>query len=161
MKSVTNISEEHWSGIMAVQENAYTELEPEAEDVLRSKWQATPDACFVSVDEQGAVEAYLLAHHWQGSKPPALFTELDKQQGDSLHLHDMAVHSKARGKGLAGKMLKRLLSSADRLGVKKISLVSVQDSADFWEKQGFSRQQVSGMCATYGDEAVYMERRLK
>ncbi|WP_457587261.1 hypothetical protein [Ensifer canadensis] len=48
-------------------------------------------------------------------------------------------------------------------GYRSMSLVSVNGSRGFWERQGFSVRMdewLSAKLASYGEDAVYMERSL-
>ena len=160
--SVSRIIDDHWSGIMSVQESAYSEVTPEPLEVLRCKRSITPQSCFVSVSEQGAIEAYVLAHRWAGRNPPSLSQVIDDvsshSSADTLYLHDLAVDQRAQGKGLGLKLFNAVLTSAKSMGVKKISLVAVQGADSFWRRQGFTEDETARICDSYGADAVYMER---
>ena len=163
--AITSITPDDWNGIYSVQQNAYTDIEPESIDVLKSKWEVTPETCFVSHCEQGQIEAYVLAHRWAGKKPPKLFNTVEQsavlQQADGLYLHDLAVHERAQGKKLGQKLVNAVLSQARELGVKRVSLVAVQGADSFWQKQGFKPCNDTDICASYGDDAVFMELDLR
>lgn len=160
--SVSRIIDDHWSGIMSVQESAYSEVTPEPLEVLRCKRSITPQSCFVSVSEQGAIEAYVLAHRWAGRNPPSLSQVIDDvsshSSADTLYLHDLAVDQRAQGKGLGLKLFNAVLTSAKSMGVKTISLVAVQGADSFWRRQGFVEDETARICDSYGADAVYMER---
>lgn len=163
--AISSIHPDDWNAIYAVQQNAYTDIEPETIDVLKSKWELTPETCFVSHCEKGHIQAYVLAHRWAGNKPPKLFKPVEKnaalQQADGLYLHDMAVHERAKGQRVGQKLVKAVLAQARSLGVKRISLVAVQGADTFWQKQGFTPCKDTEICASYGDDAVFMQLELQ
>lgn len=160
--TVTVVREEHWPGILAAEHTAYLDVAPETEEVLKSKWRATPDTCLVSVDKAGRVEAYVLAHAWHEEKPPALFQPLPPvaDNADTLYLHDLAVHAAARGMGLGDLLAGELLRRAKILGFRRITLVAVQGSTGFWQRQGFAEDTRVAVSRSYGDDAVFMQQQL-
>jgi len=160
--TVQLISEEHWPGILETEHTAYLDIEPETEEVLKSKWAVTPETCLVSLNDHGRVEAYVLAHAWHEAKPPALFKALNKvpEQTDSLYLHDLAVHKNARGKGLGDLLARKLIRRSKELGFRRITLVAVQGSTAFWQRQGFSEDDSVPVSSSYGDDAVFMQQLL-
>lgn len=129
---IVNIVESAWNRIMEIQEEAYSELFPEEEHVLKSKWLLSPDTCFVFTDDDNKILGYLLSHPWALDTPPKL-NEAAYSAGNTsnLYLHDLALSLDARGKGIAGSMVKRLLAQAKQQGFVKVLLVAVQDSSSF------------------------------
>ncbi|HAY93281.1 MAG TPA: N-acetyltransferase, partial [Shewanella sp.] len=41
------ITPEDWDAILAIQDECYSQLDPEPLHVLQSKWQVSPQSCFV------------------------------------------------------------------------------------------------------------------
>ena len=149
-----------WSGILQVQAQAYTQVPTEQLTVLQSKWRSAPDSCLVAVNEQDKCLAYLLAHPWQGSLPPKLFTAQQSYQGPDLYLHDLAVATSARGLGLGRQLVQALLALAQQQGVGQLSLVAVQDSVDFWAQFGFVPRHTQRVDTSYGEGALWMSHLL-
>ena len=82
--SIVEISEKSWQGILQVQEEAYTGIPSEEVDVLKSKWKASPETCFVFQSSRSEVLKYLLTHPWNSDEPPKLFEKLPrKSTGDT------------------------------------------------------------------------------
>lgn len=158
--TVSNISEHDWNGIFEVQNQAYFAIEPESASVLRSKWLASPKTCFVSLSDQGRVEAYLLAHPWNEARPPKLAEVISPCDGSRLYLHDLAVHPQYTGRGLGHQLVSALLKQANLLGFKEIFLVSIQNSAPFWASFGFQVDPTASVSSSYGDQAVLMKKSL-
>ena len=45
--SINLITDNSWSDILKIQEEAYLEIEPEDVDILKSKWLLSPNTCAV------------------------------------------------------------------------------------------------------------------
>lgn len=156
---ITEIAEDHWRGILEIQDEAYHEVDPEELDVLKSKQSVSPETCFVCVSDQGDTLGYLLAHPWNGSKPPKLYEPMfDTENSDSLYLHDMAVSPHSKGQGIGRSMMAKLIEVAELKGVKRITLVAIQGADSFWSLQGFKAISGANICSSYGDHVVLMEK---
>jgi ribosomal protein S18 acetylase RimI-like enzyme len=57
---------------------------------------------------------------------------------DMFYVHDVAVAGRCRGQGLGRRLATRLLEIARARGFRTSELVSVQGSASFWERFGFT-----------------------
>jgi ribosomal protein S18 acetylase RimI-like enzyme len=57
---------------------------------------------------------------------------------DTFYVHDIAVARRCRGRGVGRSLATRLLEVARAGRFTRAELVSVQGSAPFWEKLGFS-----------------------
>jgi ribosomal protein S18 acetylase RimI-like enzyme len=155
--SITAISNTSWPGILKVQKQAYTGLAPEALDVLKSKWMASPTTCFVFHSQDEEVAGYVLSHAWNSFVPPKLFEALPNiPSGDILYLHDLAVSSTARGLGIGGQLSNKLLASAKAHSFKYVFLVAVQASQSYWCKLGFREIEDATICPSYGHDATLM-----
>ncbi|RYV02167.1 GNAT family N-acetyltransferase [Shewanella sp. OPT22] len=154
--TVRLITDSDWPSIVNIQAQVYGKEFLESLNVLQSKWQQSPDCCYVFENEHGEIEAYLLGHRWNQLTPPKLNQLLpDNSIGEYVFLHDLAVVEP--GKGIATQMLKQFLRTAAIYQSSKVMLVSVQSSKAFWLKQGFN---LSEKCldSSYGKNAYLMER---
>lgn len=157
--SIQGIVSSTWSDILQLQQGVYLSVEPESLEVLQSKWLRSPETCFV-FNEDSQVMGYLLAHSWNTEIPPKLFKPLpSKTEGSILFLHDLAVRKSESGKGIGKKLIAQLLKTAHLQGYEQILLVAVQNSVNFWKKQGFiPLNQKVNEC--YGEGAQLMRRVL-
>lgn len=57
---------------------------------------------------------------------------------DCFYLHDIALLKSQQGRGLAQKLISYAFQSALELGHQSLSLVSVKQSGDYWDKRGFT-----------------------
>lgn len=124
-----------------------------------------PRGCFVLLSGQG-VSGYLIAYPQPfGSIPPlnSLLGTLP-QSSDALYLHDLAVHPDARGGGLTRPIVSRLITSARGSDFRMIHLVSVNGSAPFWSRLGFSAvdttAEMTRKLQSYGEGATYMAQQV-
>ncbi|MDW0361475.1 GNAT family N-acetyltransferase [Halomonas venusta] len=157
--SIESIAETTWPEILKLQAEVYHLVEPESPEVLQDKWLRSPNSCFIYRDNKQLV-GYALAHSWNSKKPPKLFNKLPKgTEGSILFLHDLAVSSNSFGKGIGSTMMAHLVNIAIVSGYREIRLVSVQNSMQFWQKQGFTPLEQE-VCKSYGDSAQLMKRVL-
>jgi ribosomal protein S18 acetylase RimI-like enzyme len=76
---------------------------------------------------------YILLHPWSNLKNPPQLNTVIPQGIDSscLFIHDLCILEEYRNKGFAKMLLTNIKD------VSHVSLVSVNNSTRFWEKQGF------------------------
>jgi ribosomal protein S18 acetylase RimI-like enzyme len=75
------------------------------------------------------------------------------------------VHPAASGLGLGPQLVRHAWAHAAQAGWRQSTLVSVQASVGFWERQGYAAMQPAdpaqqARLATYPGTSVYMARRL-
>lgn len=145
-----------WDAILDIQDECYSQLDPEPLHVLQSKWLVSPKTCFV-IEHQGSLVGYCLAHPWTVDTPPSLYQEITTlPKANSLYLHDIAISAKAQGLGAGRKVLNQLHHLANDLGLTSLSLVAVQGADSYWLKMGFSQKAIDKCLASYTDDACYM-----
>jgi ribosomal protein S18 acetylase RimI-like enzyme len=144
-------------GVVAVARLAFPD-HPEGRACFAERLALAPESCFV-LEGEGRIAGYLIAYPWpQGAIPPldTLLGGLPERR-DSWYLHDLALLPEARGGGNARAGLALLFDRVDA----PIALVSVNESAGFWQAQGFVRQDSPALRAklsSYGPDACYMVR---
>jgi GNAT superfamily N-acetyltransferase len=57
---------------------------------------------------------------------------------DMFYVHDVAVATRCRGRGVGRALAARLIAVGESRGFRRFELVSVQGSAPFWARFGFS-----------------------
>lgn len=154
----TNVTEDLWHGIHQLQREAFQVGLHEELDVLKSKWQQSPESCFVLKSNSDSVSAYLISHNWSDLTPPTLNKKLPtvRPSGSILYLHDLVVSSQVKGQGIGSKMVNHLLQIANSIGYEKILLVAVQGADKFWSRQGFIELEGEYDCKSYGSDAKIM-----
>lgn len=154
---ITTISSSSWQGIINVQKEAYTNDIVETIEVLQSKWQASPNTCFIYQDNNHDILGYILAHPWNSYNPPKLFEVLAADSaGDILYLHDLAVSGKARGLGVGKQLSNKIIDIATSQPFLSIMLVAVQGAEDYWFNLGFRAIDNKSINASYGKNAKLM-----
>ena len=135
---IRTIQSKDWPNIDRVQRACFPASAIESVEALRSIAVAAPEMCAVA-EEQNELLGYMLAHPWIPDDLPPLDVPLPGFPSDAkwLFIHDLALLPSARGSGLAGGMVRRLLAIADELGMAGASLLSVQGTAGFWAQFGF------------------------
>ena len=136
----------------------------EAQEVLAEKFELYRNGCYLlEVSEKPA--GYVLSHPWTLGSLPALDTLLGAipPDADTYYIHDLALLPLTRGVGAAGKIVAALTKHAHAMGYPTMSLVAVNNSIPFWEKQGFvveERPELAGKLAAYEQAARYMVKPL-
>ena len=137
----------------------------EAEAVLAEKFDLYRNGCYLlEVSEKPA--GYVLSHPWKRGELPALDTLLGDipADADSYYIHDLALLPLTRGLGAARQIVSALTKHANAMGYETMSLVAVNGSGPFWEKQGFvveERPDLADKLAAYEETARYMVKALR
>lgn len=156
------LREQDWNDVVALEERAYAESGlSEGEAALRSRHRPSPSTCFV-LEHAGCFGGYLLALPYPRLRCPDLaLAEEGAVRGSNLHLHDLVIAERARGRGLARRMQQHLEETGRVAGYRTLSLVAVQGSQVMWAAMGYRARPEIGLPASYGDEAVYMAKPLE
>ena len=155
---IRQIQNSDWESIVAIQNEAYFQIRPESEGVLRSKAEPSPNTCLVCLDVTNSIIGYCLSHPFPYGQVPSLNTiTANSMNPQNLFLHDLAVSTSARGIGVAKSLFDSLNQLANELKYKSISLVSVQNSCQFWSKMGFEISNQVKVSQSYGESSFYME----
>lgn len=136
----------------------------EAQAVLAEKFSLYRNGCYLlEVNEKPA--GYVLSHPWRHGDLPPLNVELGTlpEGVDTYYIHDLALLPLTRGLGAARKIVDALTKHAVVMNFASMSLVAVNASGAFWEKQGFAveeRPELAEKLAAYEAGAKYMVKRL-
>lgn len=136
----------------------------EAREVLAERQALYRNGCYVlEVSEKPA--GYVLSHPWRLGSLPALNALLGAlpELADTYYLHDLALLPLTRGLGAAGQIVAALTKHAGAMGYPTMSLVAVNGSVPFWQRQGFAiedRPELAAKLAGYEADARYMVKRL-
>lgn len=152
--------------VIKLQDRCYAAELFEPADVVINRFKNCAQTCWVAL-YQDKLWGYLFCYPSLAGKVGALAEDFQVQsQANCLYLHDMAVSRDARGQGVA----RSLLAEAEHFAMSKqyqcLSLVAVQNSATYWQQQGFSpvpeltpEQQL--LLASYtGQQAQYLQKNL-
>lgn len=137
---------------------------PEEPAIFEELLRLSPAGCHV-LRMHGEINGYLLSHPWMRATPPALNTPIGAlpQKPDSWYLHDLSLLERARGFGAAREAVDIVVHCAVGSGLSNISLVAVNGASGFWRANGFEPVMdtaIAARIASYGDDALYMERRV-
>lgn len=122
--------------------------------------------CFVLEGAEHRLFGYAITHPWRLYTMPALNSVLGQLPEDptTYYLHDIALLPQSRGTGAASKIVSILSRHARETGFQTMSLVAVNGSSGFWQKQGFAiveRPDLEAKLRTYSDDACFMLRQLR
>ena len=167
MIQLSLLKREHMADVLRIQDNCYTEIEPESRESLQAKILATPSTCLIAESSDGAV-GYLIAVPIIYPNLPALnFPTFELAAGvDTLYIHDLAVDKAGRGKGVAQALVRASIDAAKGRGLSRACLVAIQNSQSFWEQFEFEvvaepADEFTAKLASYGADAQLMRAWLK
>lgn len=135
---------------------------PEDYAVFEERLQLYPEGCkFLEERTTNEGLGYLLSHPWIENSAPLLNALLHNIPPftSSYYIHDLALHPKTRGTGMAKSCILTLIENVKKKSFEEITLVSVNGSESFWRQQGFIRKNVPGLqdkLKSYGEDACYM-----
>lgn len=136
--TVRGLSATDLSALMSVQVAAYGAGFVESEAVQAQRLQGAPDTVWGAFRD-GQLGAYLMAYRTQSLSVGALHQGFaPAPSGDSLYLHDLAVHPEAAGQGLGSRLVAHALAHAQAQGLRQLNLVAVQGSQGFWQAHGWA-----------------------
>ena len=153
--------------VMAVQALCYHAIVPESRAAMEAKRVAGLGLPRVALAaDSRALDAYLIAMPIRWPQLPALDSEpAPERDADTLYVHDMALHPRARGAGLAARLMDSVLQAARQQGLRQAALIAIQGSEGFWQAQGFAcvppdTASLSAKLRSYGDDALLMRCEL-
>lgn len=138
----------------------------EAPEVLAERQRLYRNGCYLlEIGEKPA--GYVLSHPWYAETLPALNSLLGTLPTDpasaTYYLHDLALLPLARRIGAAGEIVAALTKHAQAYGYPTMTLVAVNGSRGFWERQGFAvveRPALAAKLQSYEPEARLMVKPL-
>ena len=137
---------------------------PEDDAVFAERLRLYPNGCRVFDRGEGA-EAYVVSHPWRHLEAPALNSLLGgiPAAPSTFYIHDLALSPAVRKTGAASQIVAWLVDHARAEGILHISLIAVNGSASFWQRQGFAVMQdrtLADSLRSYGNDAQFMVRDL-
>ena len=157
------LSPDDIKSLSRVADNIHPSL-PESEEVFAERTKIFPEGCLGLVEDKSReLSGYVISHPIRRLQPPALDSLLGEiaSDADQYYIHDLAILSKLRGRGLAQECIKALLPILQRYSTT--CLISVYGTEQFWSRFGFIPVQVDDVLRRklqkYGDDAVYLERK--
>lgn len=138
---------------------------PEDRRVFAERLRLHPDGCRVLLAAGAGIAGYVLSHPWQLGRPPALNVLIGSipSPASTYYIHDLALLPEARGSGSATVIVEELIRHARALGLTSLSLIAVNGSTQFWERQGFAVDKAAAATdptGSYGGDANLMILRL-
>ncbi len=138
---------------------------PEDDAVFAERLRLYPDGCHV-YEAGKSIAAYVVSHPWLVLDAPPLNSLLGKlpKVPSTYYIHDLALVPQTRGTGAATWIVRKLADHAIAKGLPAMSLVAVNGSAGFWQRQGFVQADVPALAEKLrsyrDDDARFMVRNL-
>ena len=153
--------------VLRLQADCYGPDYVEPDEAFASKLRETAalQTCWGAFDASGALRAYAISLPVCADTMPGLHASDYRRPSRPtlLYLHDVAVGPQGRGRGLAQALLARIEQRAHALGLARMGLIAVQDSAPFWQRLGFAPlpsmpSWLQRKLQSFGEAARYLER---
>ncbi|MHA3904299.1 GNAT family N-acetyltransferase [Castellaniella sp. WN] len=150
-------------GLDLIQAHCYSASMFEPAAVLDRRLRAVPDWIW-GIQDDGGLCAYLFTYPTRrGHLSPLNGDFHPAPDGDTLYLHDLAIHPRARGRGLAQRLVQHAWARARTARLRHSALVSVQNSERFWAAHGYRActeldDHGRACLAGYEQPATYMTR---
>lgn len=137
---------------------------PERPEVFAERLRLYPEGCHVLETDDG-IGGYIISHPWHPFSPPKLDTLVVAMPTlpATYYIHDLALLPGTRGTGAAGYIVRKLADHAAAIGLRDMSLVAVNASTPFWERQGFNvldDARVTAALSSYDADARFLMRML-
>ena len=153
------------SSIIRIQALCYKNVTLEHADVLLEKIHLFPAGCYIAKHDNQDV-GYIISHPYLYLCPPKIDSYLNEipDNANCFYIHDLAISPKIRGYGVGSYLLRRAICTARKCNFSSITLISVEDSLQFWVKNGFTEvgtqnnSQVEHVLAAYQITAKYLRR---
>ncbi|HSC79673.1 MAG TPA: GNAT family N-acetyltransferase [Chitinolyticbacter sp.] len=156
------LTETDLDAVLDIQRQCYPPAWLEGHATFARKLALSPQSNWIALDDTGAL-GYFFTHPWAGNGLPAL-DEARLTLPDEAHahfLHDLAVHPRARGRGVAARLVAQALAWGVAQGLAEARLVAVLGAERFWHGLGFTAQtERDARLAAYGADAIVMQRAL-
>lgn len=133
---------------------------PEDDAVFAERLRLYSAGCHV-LARGAALAAYVVSHPWIDRQPPALNDLLGAlpEQPSTYYIHDLALAPAIRGGGASAKIVAQLAALARAEKLPTMSLVAVNGSERFWQRQGFAPvavPELEGKLRSYSTDARFM-----
>jgi predicted N-acetyltransferase YhbS len=138
---------------------------PEDHAVFAERLRLHAAGCRVLAAADAGIIGYVISHPWHRGEPPALNVLIGSipVPAATYYIHDLALLPEARGSRAASGIVEDLIRHAQRLGLSQLSLVAVNGSGPFWERQGFAvtpQSDAARKLLSYGEDARLMSLHL-
>ena len=133
-----SIEPNDWPEVDRIQRAAFSAEAVEDIDTIQRLAELAPTTCLIAVSGSEFL-GYLIAHPWIAEDLPPLNVMLPglPESARTLFIHDLALAPEARGRGIAPALVRAGLARGRELGLTDASLLAIQNSSGFWQKQGF------------------------
>lgn len=153
---IRQIHKSDWTEILKIQNKVYHPELIESLKALQSKHAISPKTCFVKISKN-AVSSYCIAYPCPSDFIPKLDSKSPLPiEENNIFLHDLSVKPSDSGHGIGSEMVEYLFSVCTSMKFSSITLISVQNSWDFWQKHNFTVNKNIAVDSCYGKDSKFM-----
>jgi len=135
---IEQLSKLHLEQIIGIQKKCFHEFHEENMNVYETFIGIFPDGAWGAFYENKLI-GHIFFHPYKKQTEKPLNSELIiTGKEDSMYLHEIAVLQEYRSLGISGMLLNKFNDITKQYKMTNQSLVSVENSMEFWKKKGFS-----------------------
>lgn len=150
--------------VINLHQEIFTPDVQESATVLKNRIEIFGKDFFVAIKDTELL-GYVMCFPW-GDKSTPVNNEIFPAalpRGECFYIHDIVVSPMARGFGVSKKLLKEVERKASEKGLSKMTLVSVEQSGEFWDKNGYqevllTQEEKFSLLSSYGNNARFMQK---
>ncbi|TAE80271.1 MAG: GNAT family N-acetyltransferase [Alphaproteobacteria bacterium] len=126
----------HVESIRDIEHVNYPKHLHDKNEVLNNIVLYNNDFCFIAQEKTNIV-GYIIAYPSDSQRSDFHLGYIKSDVIDCMYIHDLCVCMSAKNRGIGKVLLNHLQTTAKLAGFQKIIGISVNNSIEFWEKNGF------------------------
>ena len=135
---VQKLSKLHLKQVVEIQKTCFHEFHEENIYVYETFISVFPDGAWGAFFEDKLI-GHIFFHPYKNKTEKPLNTELILTgKEDSMYLHEIAILHQYRSYGISKYLLNKFNEISEQYKMMNQTLVSVENSTEFWKKKGFS-----------------------
>ena len=135
---IKQLSKTHLEQIIEIQKKCFQEFHEEDMNVYDTFISVFPDGAWGAFYED-KLAGHIFFHPYKNQTEKPLNAKLVLTgEEDSMYLHEIAVLQQYRSLGVSSLLLNKFNEISGQYKMKSQTLVSVENSAEFWKKKGFT-----------------------
>jgi len=135
---IKQLSKIDLSQVIEIQKICFHEFHEEDINIYDNFITVFPDGAWGAFHEDRLV-GHIFFHPYKNQKEKPLNSKLVLTgEEDSMYLHEIAILQQYRSHGISKLLLDKFNEISEKYKMMSQTLVSVENSAEFWKKKGFS-----------------------
>ncbi|TAE34645.1 MAG: GNAT family N-acetyltransferase [Alphaproteobacteria bacterium] len=132
------VDHSHLESIRHIEHGNYPKHLHDTNSVLNTIVSYNNDFCFIA-QENAIIVGYLIAYPSDSQREDFHLGYIKTDVIDCIYVHDLCICTSVKNRGIGTILFNHLQTTAKSAGFQKIIGISVNDSIEFWRKNGFIR----------------------